>query len=58
MYGKNKSIFSWWTLLPEPFLRLTEYDGQIPEEKQSEGGLKTKWPNFTTMSPKTMIDGI
>ena len=23
-------------------LRLTEYDGQIPEEKQSEGGLKTK----------------
>ena len=39
-------------------LRLTEYDGQIPEEKQSEGGLKTKWPNSTTMSPKTMIDGI
>ena len=39
-------------------MKLIEYDGKIPEQKESEGGLKTKWPNFTVMSPKTTIGGI
>ena len=39
-------------------LKLLEYTGKLPEEKEQEGGLKTKWPNSIIMSLKTMIDGI
>lgn len=39
-------------------LKLREYTGVIPEDSQTEGGLKKKWRSFILTLLKTMTDGI